>query len=242
MYSIFRKEWNLFFSSLMAYVSMGVFLLVVGLNVWVFQGNILESGYATLDSFFGITPWVLIFLIPAITMRSMSDEYSAGTIETLATKPVTDVQIISGKYLAALALWTFTFIPTLLYFLCIAMLDVESNGIDSGATIGSYIGLFLLGAVFTAIGLFASSLSNNQIVAFLLGVLLCYMLYDAFYRISTLPFIVGKADYWIQYLGLDAHYDAISRGVVDTRDVLYFLSVIVVFLGFTKIALERRKW
>lgn len=242
MLSIFKKEWNLFFSSLMAYISIGVFLLVIGLNVWVFQGNIFEMGFGTLDSFFVFAPWVMMFLIPAITMRSLADEFSLGTIETLATKPVTDGQIIAGKYLAALALWTFTFLPTLLYFLCISFIDVPNNGIDTGATLGSYAGLFFLGAVFTAIGLLASSISQNQIVAFLIGVLLCYVLYDAFFRISTLSFVAGKADYIIQNLGLDTHYEAISRGVVDTRDLIYFFSMIALFLGLSKMALERRKW
>ncbi|MCB0508309.1 MAG: gliding motility-associated ABC transporter permease subunit GldF [Bacteroidetes bacterium] len=242
MIAILRKEINLFFSSLIAYISMAVFFIVLALNLFVFQGNILESNYATLDTFFTLAPWILIFLIPAITMRSFADEKQSGTIEFLMTKPITDLQIVLGKYIAALLLWTFTFLPTLIYFICIKKLSLDAAPIDSGAAYGSYIGLYFLGAVFVAIGIFSSSISNNQIVAFLLGVFLCYLMYDAFFRFSTLSIFQGQLDYYIQAIGLNAHYDSISRGVVDTRDIVYFLSVIALFIIGTRTALESRKW
>jgi ABC-2 type transport system permease protein len=242
MWSLFRKDVNVFFSSLIGYLAMGVFFIFLGLQLWVFGGNILESNYATLDQFFLMTPWVLLFLIPAITMRSFADEFRSGTIELLVTRPLTDWQIVGGKFLASIALWLFTFLPTLLYFWCISVLDLDGAAIDAGATIGSYIGLFLLGCVFVAIGIFASSLSSNQIVAFLLGVLLCYLLYDAFARISELGALAGTARYIVQQLGIGAHYDGLSRGLVDSRDLVYFASVVGIFLLLTRTALSRRKW
>jgi len=242
MFAIFKKEVNLFFSSLIAYVSMAVFFIALSLNLFVFQDNILDSNYATLETFFTLAPWILIFLIPAITMRSFADEKQSGTIEMLVTKPITDLQIVLGKYLAALFLWTFTFLPTLIYFICIKKLSLEDAPIDSGATIGSYIGLYFLGAVFIGIGIFSSAITNNQIVAFLVGVFLCYLMYDAFFRISSLSIFQGQLDYYIQAIGLNAHYDSISRGVLDTRDIVYFFSIISLFIVGTKTALESRKW
>ncbi|MDB5227741.1 MAG: gliding motility-associated transporter permease protein GldF, partial [Bacteroidota bacterium] len=229
MIAILKKEINLFFSSLIAYISMAVFFIVLALNLFIFQGNILDSNYATLESFFTLAPWILIFLIPAITMRMFADEKQSGTIEFLATKPISDMQIIVGKYLAALLLWLFTFLPTLIYFICVKKLSLAEAPVDSGAAWGSYVGLFFLGAVFVAIGIFSSSITNNQIVAFLVGVFLCYLMYDAFFRISSLDIFAGKLDYIIQSIGLNAHYDSVSRGVVDTRDIIYFLSVISLF-------------
>ena len=242
MKAILKKEINLFFSSLIAYMSMAIFFIVLALNLFVFQGNILDSNYATLDTFFTLAPWILIFLIPAITMRTFADEKQNGTIEFLTTKPITDTQIILGKYFAALLLWLFTFLPTLIYFVCVKKLSLAEAPIDSGATDGSYIGLFFLGAVFIAVGVFSSAITSNQIVAFLVGVFFCYILYDAFFRISSLAVFQGQMDYFIQALGLNAHYDSISRGVVDTRDLVYFLSVISLFLIGTRTALESRKW
>ncbi len=242
MTAIFKKEVNLLFSSLIAYLSMGVFFVVLALNLFIFDGNILDSNYATLDTFFTLSPWVLIFLIPAITMRTFADEKQSGTIEFLITRPVSDLQIVLGKYFAALLLWFFTFLPTLLYFICVKKLSLAEAPIDSGATWGSYIGLFFLGAVFVAIGIFSSSITSNQIIAFLTGVFLCYLMYDAFFRLSSLPVFAGRLDYTIQAIGLNAHYDSISRGVVDTRDILYFASVIALFIIGTRTSLESRKW
>ena len=242
MLAILKKEITVFFSSLIAFISMAVFFVILSLNLFIFRGNILETNYATLDPFFTLAPWILIFLIPAITMRTFADEKQTGTIELLATKPITDLQIVLGKYLAAILLWLFAFLPTFIYFICIKKLGLADAPIDSGATWGSYIGLFFLGAVFVAIGVFSSSISHNQIVAFLLGVFFCYLMYDAFFRISSLSVFEGRLDYFIQSIGLNAHYDSISRGVVDTRDIIYFMSVITLFIIGTRTALESRKW
>ncbi len=223
-------------------MSMAIFFVVIGLNIWVFPGNILESGYATLEAFFLFAPWVLIFLIPALTMRMLSEEYNQGTIEILATQSILDGQIVLGKYLSTLFIWALTLLPTLIYFICIIQLDVNSAAADQGAIIGSYIGMFLLGAAFISISLFASAISKNQVTAFLIGVLLCYLFYNAFYQLSEIPSFTGKWDYFIQSLGMGAHYEALSRGVIDTRDIIYFLSLIVVFVLLSKISLESRKW
>ncbi len=242
MIAIYKKEINLFFSSLIAYMSMLVFFIVLGLNLFVFEGNILDNGYATLDEFFKLAPWILIFLIPAITMRTFSDEKQNGTIEFLITKPITETQIILGKYFATISLWFFIFMLTFIYFIVVKYFSLSNASIDAGASYGSYIGLFFLGAVFAAIGLFSSAVTNNSIVAFILGVFLSYLMYDAFFRISTLPIFSGSIDYIIQYLGLGAHYESISRGVIDSRDIIYFISITSFFLILSKISLESRKW
>ena len=221
---------------------MSIFFVVIALNIWVFPGNIFESGYATLESFFLFAPWVLVFLIPALTMRLLSEEYNQGTLEIIATQSIKDIQIVLGKYCSALFIWALTLLPTLIYFVCITKLDIGSSTADTGAIIGSYIGLFLLGAAFVSISLFASAISKNQVTAFLIGVLLCYLFYNAFYQLSQLEVFVGKWDYFIQSLGMGAHYEALSRGVVDTRDLIYFVSLIMVFMLLSKIALESRKW
>lgn len=242
MIAIYKKEINLFFSSIIGYLTMLVFFIVLGLNLFIFQGNIFEGGYATLESFFTLAPWILIFLIPAITMRSFADEKQAGTLEFLMTKPITDTQIILGKYFAALSLWLFIFILTFTYFFCIKLLSLENAPLDIGATLGSYIGLFFLGCVFIAIGIFSSSISKSQLVAFLVGVFFCYLMYDAFFQLSSLPIFSGKFDYYIQSFGLGAHYESISRGVVDSRDIIYFISIIALFLILCRTFLEAKKW
>jgi ABC-2 type transport system permease protein len=240
--SIFKKEVNVFFSSVIAYLSMALFFIVMALNVWIFPGNILESGYASLESFFLFAPWVLVFLIPSVTMRLLAEEYNNGTLEILSTQPIRESQIVLGKYGSAVLIWALTLLPTLIYFYCITSLDLETAPADTGAITGSYIGLFLLGTAFVAISLFASSISKNQVTAFLIGVLLCYLFYDAFYQLSRLEVFTGKWDYIIQSFGMGAHYEALSRGVVDTRDLIYFASLIFIFLLLSKVSLESKKW
>ncbi|PSR01772.1 MAG: gliding motility-associated ABC transporter permease subunit GldF [Bacteroidetes bacterium SW_11_45_7] len=243
MYSIFKKEVNLFLSSLVGQIALIVFFLATGLFIWVFpETNVLDYGFATLQQLFVTGPWVFMFLIPAITMRSFSEELSTGTFELLATRPVRDIEIIFGKYLAALMLVLFSLIPTLIYFYTVYQLGSPPGNMDIGATWGSYIGLLLLGGVFVAIGLFASSISSNQIIAFVLGVFLCFFLYMAFDYLSRLDLFIASIDNLIASLGIYEHYQSISRGVVDTRDLVYFLSVIALFLLLTKTSLESRKW
>jgi len=243
MLTIFRKEINAFFSSLIGYIVVGVFLTIMGLIMFVFPDtSLLNYNYATLDQLFDIAPMVFTFLIPAVTMRSFAEEQQSGTIELLATRPLTDLQIVLGKFTASWALVLFALLPTLLYYYTVHQLGSPPGNLDSGAIAGSYIGLALLAGAFTAIGVFASSLTNNQIASFVLATFLCFVFHWGFWFISKLPVFVGKVDDIVQMIGIDYHYASISRGVIDTRDVIYFLSVIAVFVAMTVTSLERRKW
>ena len=231
MFSIYKKELISYFSSLIAYITLGIFLLVLGLFVWVFsETSILNYNFAGLNQLFLITPVVFTFLIPAITMRSFSEEKQNGTIEFLQTKPITDFQIIFAKYLAAFSLVILALVPTLIYVYSVYMLGSPKGNLDMGGTIGSYIGLIFLVAVFVSIGMFSSTITNNQIVAFVLGTFLCFFIYWVFYYISRLPVFVGGLDDAIEKMGIAYHFESISRGVIDTRNVVYFISLIVFFL------------
>lgn len=243
MYALFRKEITNFLSSLIGITVIIVFLLVTGLFLWVFQSdfNILNYGYANLDGLFILAPWVFLFLVPAITMRSFAEENRTGTIEILMTKPLSDLQIIMAKFFAGVVLVLLSLIPTLVYFFAVYRLGLPVGNVDSGSIWGSYIGLFLLGATFVAIGVFCSSLTNNQIFSFLLAVVLCGFLYIGFEFIYSLS-LFGNIDLFIKQLGMSAHYSSLSRGVVDTRDVVYFLSIIVLFVSMTKLRISSRKW
>ncbi len=234
MISIAKKEFYQFFSSLTGYITIILFLLVNALYLFVLKdSNIFDFGYATLSSFFELAPWVFIFLIPALGMRSFADEFKSGTFETLKTSPLRKWQIVAGKYLAIIAVIIIALIPTLLYVITIQSLS-STGGIDSGAITGSYIGLFLLASVFAAITIWCSSLTSNAVIAFLLSAFTCIILYFGFSAISKLPVFTGNADYYIEMLGIDFHYQSISRGVLDTRDIIYFLSVIFMFLFATQ--------
>ncbi|MFC0774186.1 gliding motility-associated ABC transporter permease subunit GldF [Terrimonas alba] len=239
MWSICKKELRQFFSSLTGYIAIIVFLLVNGLTLFVFEDNILEFGYATLDRFFQLAPWILLLLIPAITMRSFADEFKGGTFEILQTRPLTRWQIVVGKYLGSLVVVLIALLPTIVYIVSIQSLS-SNDGIDMGATIGSYIGLFFLAAVFTAIGICVSSFTNNAVVAFIISLIACALLYYGFSAISRLAALEGGADYYIEMLGIDFHYRSISRGVIDTRDLVYFLSMIFLFLTITDRNLLKR--
>ena len=244
MYALFKKEISNFLSSLIGIMVIVVFLLITGLFLWVFQSdyfNVLNFGYANLDSLFIIAPWVFLFLVPAVTMRSFAEENRTGTIEMLLTKPLSDWQIIWAKFLAGVALVLLALIPTFVYYISVYQLGLPKGNLDSGGIWGSYIGLFLLSSSFVSIGVFCSSLTNNQILAFILSVFLCGFLFIGFEFIYSLS-LFGKVDLFIQQLGMSAHYSSLSRGVVDTRDVLYFFSVIALFLSATKLVLASRKW
>ncbi len=239
MFAILKKEFNSFFTSPIGYLVISVFLIVNGLFLWVFKGefNILNAGFADLNSFFFIAPWFFIFLIPAITMRSFSDEIRTGTIEILKTKPLTDWQIVMGKYFSALVLIILALIPTLTYVFTIYKLGNPTGNLDMGSIVGSYFGLLFLAGTFTSIGLFTSTLSNNQIVAFILGVLLSFVMFWGFNAVADLE-LFPKMN--IEGLGMKYHYKSISRGVIDTRDLIYFLSVSFFFLFITKINLNHK--
>ena len=236
MFSILKKEFNSFFASTMAYLVMGVFLLINGLFLWVFKSdfNILNAGFSDVNLFFYLAPWFFLLLIPAITMKSFADEFNKGTIELLKTKPISNWQIVMGKFFASVLLVIVALIPTFTYIFTIYQLGDPVGNIDFGSIIGSYMGLFFLATSYTAIGLFTSTLSKNQIVAFISGVLITFILFEGFDAISNLM----SNDLSLKQLGIKKHFKSISRGVIDTRDVLYFISVTVFFLDLTKIRLD----
>lgn len=243
MGSIFLKEVNSIFSSLIGYVVIAVFLLLLGLTMWVFPDySVLSYNYATLQQLFDIAPLIFLFLIPAITMRSFAEENQTGTIELLATRPIPDLAIVLGKFFAGLVLVLFALLPTLLYFYTIVKLGNPPGNIDGGAVMGSYFGLIMLACVFIAIGIFSSSLTNNQIVSFVLAMFLCFIFYFGFSFISTLPIFVGTLDSLVQKMGIEYHYQSISRGLIDTRDLIYFITVTGLFVYLTQFSMERRKW
>jgi len=239
MWPICKKELRQFFSSLTGYIAIIVFLLVNGLVLFVFRNNILEYGYATLDQFFLFAPWILLFLISAITMRSFSDEFKSGTFEILQTRPISSWQIVNGKFWGSLIVAIIALVPTLVYYFTVNHL-ASTSGIDSGAAVGSYLGLLLLTAVFTSIGICVSSFTTNSVVAFIISLIACILFYYGFTAISQLPVFKNGADYYIEMLGINFHYQSISRGVIDTRDLVYFLSLIAFFLLLTKQNLGRR--
>ncbi len=242
MFTIFKKEINQFFSSLVGYIAIGIFLVLSALFTFVFPStSILDSGFATLDTFFNNAPLFFLFLIPAITMRMFAEEYNTGTIELLMTRPISLNQIIGGKFFAAFALVVFSVLPTIVYYFSVSKIAAPVGNVDTGGIIGSYFGLLLLGGSFVALGTFSSAITNNQIIAFLIGVLLCFLFYMGFDFVAKLPVFVGKLDYFIEHIGINAHYLSMSRGVIDTRDLLYFITLIVLFLLFTKTILGRRK-
>jgi ABC-2 type transport system permease protein len=236
MFAILKKEFNSFFTSPIAYLVIGVFLLINGLFLWVFKDNfnILNAGFADLNSFFFLAPWVFLFLIPAITMKSFADEYSNGTIELLKTKPISEWQIVFGKFTASLLLISIAILPTFTYIYSIYQLGSPVGNMDFGSTIGSYIGLLFLAATYTSIGLFTSTISKNQIVAFILGVFITFIL---FYGFDAIANSLGN-NLMILKIGINEHFKSISRGVIDTRDLIYFASVTVFFLFITKMRLE----
>ena len=238
MYAILKKEFNSFFSSPIAYLVIGFFLLINGLFLWFFNDdfNILNAGFADISPFFYLTPWVFLFLIPAITMKSFADELNNGTIEILKTKPLSDWKIVMGKFWASLLLTIITILPTLFYVFTVYQLGNPIGNIDFGSTIGSYIGILFLAATYTSVGLFTSTLSKNQIISFILGVFITFFLFYGFDAISTSS---GNNSFWIQKIGINEHFKSISRGVIDTRDLVYFVSVTTFFLFITKICLKK---
>jgi len=213
-------------------MAVAVFLIAAGLVLFVFEDNILDFGYATLERFFLLAPWLLLLLIPAITMRSFAEEFRTGTYELLASQPLSKTQLVAGKYFGALLVVVVALLPTLLYGIAVESLSA-GEGLDKGATLSSYLGLLLLAAVFTMIGLYCSSLTTNTVVAFLAALVLCALLYYGFAAISRLPVLTGGADYWMEWLGIDQHYQSISRGLIDSRDVIYFFSLVLLFFVLT---------
>jgi len=241
--ALLKKELNGFLSSLIGYIVIIVFLTAIGMLMWVFPGdsNILDNGYANLNTLFVMGPWVFMFLVPAVTMRLFAEEKRLGTIELLFTQPISDAGVILAKYLAGLVLIVFSLVPTLVYFGTVYYLGNPVGNLDIGGVWGSYVGLLFLGAGFVAIGVFCSSITDNQIISFVIAIFLSFFCYTGFDSISGLS-LFGGLDSVILKLGIQEHYLSMSRGVLDTRDILYFLSLIAVFLLFTKVVLDSRKW
>jgi ABC-2 type transport system permease protein len=234
MLNICLKEWKQFFTSQTGYIALCLFLLLMGLLLFVFPDtSILVMGYATLAGFFNLAPWLLIFMVPTITMRSFSEEYKSGTFELLKTSPIRPAVLVWGKYFGALLVVLCLLLPTLLYGVAVESLSAV-GGIDMGATAGSYLGLFLLGSVFVAIGICVSSFTNNIVVAFIGAAFVCYLLFAGFEAVSKLSLFQGKIGYYIELLGLKFHYRSISRGVIRTDDLIYFIAVIASCLQITK--------
>ena len=243
MFAIFTKEINGFFSSLTGYIVIIVFLLINSLFMWIFPGelNILDSRYAGLDTLFFLSPWVFLFLVPAVTMRMIAEEKRLGTIELIFSKPVTERGIIWGKYLASVLLVLLSLLPCFIWFLSVYLLGESPGNLDKGETWGAFIGLFFLAAVYVSAGIFASSLTDNQVIAFIFAVLICFVLFMGFDSIAYLPGL-KKLDELIIRLGINEHYKSISRGVLDIRDAAYFVAVTLIFNESTRLVLLSRKW
>ncbi|WP_412467865.1 gliding motility-associated ABC transporter permease subunit GldF [Pedobacter sp. KLB.chiD] len=241
MYAVFKRELLSFLSSMVAYTTIGIFLLVSGLLLWFFPDtSILDYGYAELDGFFSLVPYLFMFLIPAITMRAFAEERREGTFELLITRPIQVWQIVVAKYLASLVLVLFALIPTLIYYYSISKLGFPEGNIDSGSVIGSYIGLFLLGAAFTSIGIFSSALTKNQVIAFVISAALCAFAFLGFDYSSQMA-ALQSIENLIHNLGINQHYISISRGVLDTRDLIYFMSFSALFLLLTKLIIGGKR-
>jgi ABC-2 type transport system permease protein len=240
MFPIFKKELRTFFSNATGYIVIGIFLIVTGLFLWVIPGmyNILETGYANIDGLFYLAPWLFLFLCPAVTMRLFAEEKQNGTWELLATKPISISNIVLGKYLAGFVLVSMSLIPTIIYYYSVWYMAEPIGNIDSGAYWGSFIGLLFLALVYVAIGTFASSLSSNQIVAFIVAIFLCFFFY---YGFDVMGSLLSSAEtvQLIQFFGIHSHYQSMSRGVIDSRDVLYFITLSVIFLATTVLKLRK---
>jgi ABC-2 type transport system permease protein len=243
MFAIFRKEISGFFSNLTGYIVITVFLVINALFMWVFPGewNVLENGYAGLDTLFFISPWVFLFLVPAVTMRMIAEEKRLGTIELLYSRPVSEREIIWGKYLAAVVLVILALLPCLVFYISIHNLGEIPGNLDRGGTAGAFIGLFFLAAIYASAGIFASSLTDNQVIAFILAVLICFIMYAGFDSFAYLPGL-KKVDEFLAGLGINEHYKSVSRGVLDIRDAVYFIAVALIFNEAARMVLVSRKW
>lgn len=243
MLTLLRKEVSAFFSSLTGYIIMAVFLIINSLFLWVFPGelNVLDSGYASLDTLFTIAPWVYLFLVPAVTMRMISEEKKTGTIELLLTKPLRDTQIILAKYASAVVLVLLALLPTLLFYVSIYILGNPTGNIDTGGVAGSFIGLFFLATGYVAIGVFSSSISDNQVISFIIAILISFFFYIGFDSIASLYAFSGFNTLVVN-LGINEHYKSMSRGVIDSRDLIYFLALSASFIVITRTIFQSRKW
>lgn len=242
MIHVFLKEFNSFLNSLIGYLVVGVFLVAMGLLMWVFPDtSVLQDGYANMDTLFLVGPYIFIFLIPAITMRSFAEEKKLGTLELLMTKPLTETGIVLGKFLAAFLLVILSLAPTLIYYFTLYSLGSPEGNIDTSGMMGSYMGMILLGGIFCSIGILASSLTSNQIVSFIMAAFLCFIFYSGFDSAASL-FSDGESSLLVKQFGIVYHYESMSKGLIDSRDLVYFLGVGGILLLFTKVVLSSRSW
>ncbi len=243
MLAVFRKEISGFFSTLTGYLVITVFVLTNSLFMWILPGewNITDTGYATLDTLFQLSPWIFLFLVPAITMKMIAEEKRLGTIELLFSRPVTERSIVYGKFFAAVALVFLSLLPCAVYYITVLLTGDPPGNIDGGGTAGSFIGLFFLATIYAAAGIFASSLTNNQVAAFIIAVFICFFMFAGFDSFSYLPGL-KKTGEIVSQLGINEHYKSISRGVIDLRDITYFIAGAVIFNEATRLSLISRKW
>lgn len=243
MFAIFRKEISGFFSSLTGYIVIVVYLLVNSLFMWIFPGewNIFDNGYAGLDTLFLLSPWIFLFLVPAVTMKMIAEEKRLGTIELIFSRPITERGIIWGKYLASVVLVLLALLPGIIYYFSVYLLGEVPGNLDKGGTIGAYTGLFFLASVYAAAGIFASSITDNQVIAFVTAVLLCFVLFIGFDSVAYLPGLKSFDEFIIR-LGINEHYKSMSRGVLDIKDIVYFISVVIIFNESTRMVLLSRQW
>ncbi len=243
MFAIFRKEINGFFSTLTGYIVIIVFLVLNSLFMWVFPGewNIFDSGYAGLDTIFFLSPWLFLFLVPAVTMRMIAEEKRLGTIELIYSRPISERELIWGKYLASVVLVLLALLPGIIYYISVWLMGETPGNLDKGGTMGAFIGLFFLASVYAAVGIYASSLTDNQVIAFILAVVICFILYMGFDSFAYLPGL-KTIDEFIIRLGINEHYKSVSRGVLDFRDAAYFIAVVALFNEATRFHLVSRKW
>lgn len=242
MWALYKKEIALFFSALTGYLVVGLFVLTVGLFLWVLPGqfNILQGGYATLEPFFALAPWIYLFLVPAITMKLIAEERKSGTFELLITKPITELEIILAKFSAGVTLVGVSLLPIFLYFYSVYQLGNPIGNMDVGAMWGSLLGLFLLTIIYVAIGLFASTITDNQVVAFIIAIALSFLFFNGIEFFADL--LAFKAiEQSLVFMSINTHYASLSRGVVDLRDVIYFITLTSVFIYFSKLTLLRNR-
>lgn len=242
MFTIFKKENSRYFGTATGYIALFVFLSAIWLFCWVFPStSFIGYGFAEMGTFFEISPYIFLFLVPALTMRLFAEEFKSGTFELLITKPVSEFQIIAGKFLSSWFLVLVALLLTLVFFYSLFQLASPVGNIDISGILGSYIGLLFLGGVFCAIGIFTSSLTDNQIISFIISFVICFFLYDGLSRFAGLESLSGSMSNFLQDIGLNSHYEAMGRGVIDTRDIVYFGSIIAAFLILTQISLKYKR-
>lgn len=242
MITLYKKEISIFFSTIIGYLIIGLFLLISSLILWhdISEINILDNAYASLDSFFSIAPLIFLLFIPAVSMRVFSEEFNTGTIETLITKPISSFEIVTAKFFAVLSLVIIAILPTITYVISIYFLGETTGNLDLAAVVGSYIGLLLLSSIFASISVYASSLSSNQIVAFILAIIISSFFFFGFDILSQLPYL-QIVDLTLQKIGISYHYNMMSKGLLKVSDLVYFISVSLLFIKLTEIVIKIKK-